>query len=298
MLVYQRQSMWRADTLDRLAIWLGMRAGLTVVDVGCGLGYLGYTFWPYFGAGGQYIGVDTDPTLLRDAERAAIDWSEGGETRFIEGDAYALPLDDGFADIAMCQTLLLHLERPEEALAEMARVVRPGGLVTCLEPDNVSAMMALPFWSLPEANIDEFLLSRKVSYLANQGRIKLGRGDRSIGRKIPHLMSELGLAEIDIRQNDQVHLLEPPYESELQRTAMDKMKKQHLDPERRKTMRRLEREEFVAGGGTAEEYDRVSEIADRYIAVLQDQLVRGTYYACHASAFFVIKGRKAATGKA
>jgi len=293
MLVYQRKSMWREDTLDKLAAWMGLKPGLTVVDVGCGLGYLGYTYWKYYGKGGRYIGVDAAPKLLADAREAARDWAEGGKAEFLEGDAYALPLEDNSADIAMCQALLMHLERPADALSEMARVVKPGGLVIGSEPDNLSAVMAVPFWSLPEFEIDDFLLTRKVYYLAAKGRVKLGRGDMEIGRKVPHLMTQLGLKEIDIRQNDRIHLLEPPYESAMQRDALEKIKKQHLDDDRRRIMSDRQREEFVAGGGTHAEYDRMEALGDRMRAIFREQLENGAYYACAAGGLFVIKGRKA-----
>ncbi len=71
MLAYQRESMWLTDTLDKLAAWLELKPGMFAVDVGCGLGYLGYTFWPYFGKGGRYFGVDAAFELLPDAARAA-----------------------------------------------------------------------------------------------------------------------------------------------------------------------------------------------------------------------------------
>ncbi|MHA1194333.1 MAG: methyltransferase domain-containing protein, partial [Promethearchaeota archaeon] len=54
MLVYQRKFLWHDDAIDKLAVWMGLRQGMTAVDVGCGLGYLGYTFWPYFGESGHY----------------------------------------------------------------------------------------------------------------------------------------------------------------------------------------------------------------------------------------------------
>ena len=77
MLVYQRRLLWLDDTLDKLAAWLGLEPGMTAVDVGCGLGYLGYTYWPYFGKGGRYFGVDISPELVKDARKASKEWARG-----------------------------------------------------------------------------------------------------------------------------------------------------------------------------------------------------------------------------
>ena len=284
--------MWRGDTLGMLGAWIGLHPGQTGVDVGCGLGYIGYTFWKYFGAGGRYTGVDASAKLLADAREASDEWAVDGAAEFIEGDAYDLPLPDDSADVTVCQALLMHLERPAEAVAEMIRVTKPGGRVVCIEPDNLAAQMAVPFWSLPAFDDDDFLLSRKVYYLAARGRLRLGRDDIWIGRKLPHLMAELGLVDIDIRQNDRIHHIEPPYASELQKDALNKIRQQHLNDERRRTMLQREREEFLAGGGTDAEYDRMEALSEKYLPIFKKQLDEGTYYACTVGTLFVTRGVK------
>jgi len=292
MLIYQRKSMWREDTLDLIASWIGLESGQTVIDVGCGLGYLGYTFWKYFGENGKYVGFDNNQKLLEAARDMVGDWRRGGEVEFLEGNAYSLPVADNNADLAMCQTLMMHLERPIDALAEMKRIVKPGGYVVCFEPDNLSAVMAVPHWSLPEPDIDDFLLSRKIHYLSNKGRMEMGRGDHGIAVKIPRMMYHLGLSDIDIRQNDKVHFLQPPFESQLQRDAVDRLRKQFLDDGRYDTIIDQERETFIAGGGTEEEHARARAIGKKYRKIMRDQLDRGTYFACAPGTLYAIRGKK------
>jgi ubiquinone/menaquinone biosynthesis C-methylase UbiE len=93
-LIWQRKGLWREDTLRILAAWLGLKPGMTALDVGCGLGYLGYTWWPFFGHGGRYIGVDISEELIADAQTSARDWADGGQTCFVCGDAYDLPVEE------------------------------------------------------------------------------------------------------------------------------------------------------------------------------------------------------------
>lgn len=292
MLVYQRKSMWFEDTVDKLAAWLGLKHGMTAVDVGCGLAYLGYTYWPYFGEGGQYFGVDLSPELVKDAEKAAEEWGKGGKVSFKVGDAYKLPFPDDFADLAMCQIVLIHLEKPQKALAEMVRVVKPGGLIVCKEPDNVSTMLTIRYPSMPELQIEEQLLIAKITMTYNKGRIKLGLGDWSIGRKVPRMMKKLGLTDIGVRINDRAYYLEPPYEGPLQQYHLEYVKKQWLDQKRHKTRRDRLKDGFLAGGGDPEDFERYQELDDRIISIVRRQVEDGEYFECGSGDFYVIKGKK------
>ena len=292
MLVNQRKFMWREDTLAMLATWLGIKPGMTAVDVGCGLGYLGYTYWPFFGAGGRYFGIDKSHKLLRDATAAAKGWATDGEARFVTGDLYRMPFPDGIADWVMCQVVMIHLKDPGLALSEMVRVAKPGGLVTCIEPDNLSNGLTNGYWSVPEFSVEDQLLRKKVTLICSKGRIKLGRGNDNIAPKIPNMMKELGLLNIEIRNNDRVQLLLPPYEGAEQQHHLAMMKKQLLDEKNIEFWLKSMEEEFVAGGGTQEEFSEMRRISDRLKPIIRQQMEDGTYASCGGNFFYVIKGRK------
>jgi SAM-dependent methyltransferase len=292
MLIYQRRFMWNEDTLDKLAVWLGLKPGMTAVDIGCGLGYLGYTWWPYFGDNGKYIGVDLSSELLHDAKKASREWAVGGDTEFINGDAYNVPIADNSVDWAMCQVVLMHLTHPQNALKEMVRAVRPGGLVVCIEPDNLSSALIKRNWSLPEPDIEELLLVFKIELIANKGRIKLGRGDTNIGVKLVHMMSKAGLVDIDSRLNDGVWFVEPPYEGELQQHRLKYAKRNMLDAKHQKFWDDKIREEFLAGGGNPEDFDRYLEIEERLRFLSKDQFEKGEFYGFGSGDYYITKGRK------
>ncbi|MDH4222582.1 MAG: methyltransferase domain-containing protein [candidate division Zixibacteria bacterium] len=290
MLIDQRKFIWHKDTVDKLARWLGLVPGMTAVDVGCGLGNLGYIYWPYFGKNGRYFGVDESMELIQQAEKSAKDWATGGEARFITGDAYKLPFPDDFADWVMCQTLLIHLKDPERALAEMIRVAKPGGLILCNEPDNLSTMLAKHYWSLPELEVEEELLLRKIYLICNKGAINLGRGDNSIANKVPVMMKKFGLTDIEARLNDKAQFLYPPYEGSRQQNILQMIKKRVLD-QSDFWMERV-KEEFLAGGGDLEEYRRFREISDRLKLIFKNQFEAGEYIVFTSGFFYAIKGRK------
>lgn len=291
-LIHQRKFMWLEDTVPRIADWIQMKAPMTLADVGCGLGYVGYSYWPYFGKGGKYIGIDSNQKLLVQA-REGSEWAEGGETEFLHGDAYALPLDSNSVDMAFCQTVLMHLDNPEKALSEMIRVVKPGGKVVCFEPDNLSATLLVQHMSIPEESLEEKLLMRKVCFHLYEGRLKLGKGDYAIGAKLPQMMARLGLKQVNIRNNDRVTLVVPPYENEEQKYRIEQMRR-HLSREHEKEEMAEEKEEFLAGGGDMSEWAQYEVLVKKVRKACLLEIEAGTFHCCSPSLFFVIKGTKPA----
>jgi ubiquinone/menaquinone biosynthesis C-methylase UbiE len=89
-----------------------------VVEVGAGTGLLllGLT-----GLARRVVGVDLSREMLRRARQRRLP--------VVQGRAEALPLPDASVDVAACFKVFAHLPDPHQALAEMARVVRPGGRV-------------------------------------------------------------------------------------------------------------------------------------------------------------------------
>jgi ubiquinone/menaquinone biosynthesis C-methylase UbiE len=73
--------------------------------------------------GHEVVGVDASPAMLERARERI----PGADFRI--GELEALPLDAGAVDLAVCSLALTHLEAPEPAVAELARVVRPGGRI-------------------------------------------------------------------------------------------------------------------------------------------------------------------------
>ena len=292
LLIEQRKHLYLPDTIEKLAKWFGLRPGMTIVDVGCGLGFLGYTYWKYFGKMGLYIGVDVSQKLIKEARKKAKKWAKGGKAYFYAGSAYNLPFPDNFADCVMCQILLIHLKNPSKAISEMIRVVKGGGLVICKEPYHFSQLFLLGYSSLPELSIEEKLLNVKIALYRQIGREKLDKGDCTLGKKVPILMHELGLIDVDVRINDKVYLLIPPYKNEIQQTYVKRIKRWAKDKEMLKTFKKEIKRYFLAGGGNPEDLKRFIEMGEHYMKVYREQLKEGTYNQCEASSIYITKGRK------
>lgn len=106
---------------ERVADAAKISPGDAVLDVACGTGVLAREARRRVGEEGQVTGLDLNPAMLAVARREAsgITWEEGP--------AESLPFDDGAFDAVVCQFSLMFFEDREAALAEMWRVLGPGG---------------------------------------------------------------------------------------------------------------------------------------------------------------------------
>ncbi len=103
---------------------LGLQPGERVLDVACGTGNLTL---PAARGGAEVTGLDIAANLLVTARaRAAV---EGLTLRLDEGNAEALPYDDGAFDTVISMFGAMFAPRPERVAAELLRVVRPGGRI-------------------------------------------------------------------------------------------------------------------------------------------------------------------------
>jgi SAM-dependent methyltransferase len=111
-------------TAPRLVSIAGIRPKQAVLDVGCGTGVVALTAARL---GAHVCGVDLTPDLLERARQNSR--TAGVEIDWREGDAEALPFPDGQFDIVLSQFGHMFAPRPEVAIAEMLRVLKPGDMI-------------------------------------------------------------------------------------------------------------------------------------------------------------------------
>jgi ubiquinone/menaquinone biosynthesis C-methylase UbiE len=156
------------DYKQRLLTAMDIRPGHVVVDVGCGPGI---DLRSLLDSGAGVIGVDRDPAMVAEARRRV----PGADVR--HGDAHALPVADGGADRARTDRVLQHLAQPGAVLAEIFRVLRPGGLVGLAEPD----------WDTLTVAADDVETSRGFARFT-AGRVR----NPTIGRELARMVVRAG----------------------------------------------------------------------------------------------------------
>ena len=101
---------------------LELRAGLRVLDVGCGTGGYLRIMAPLV-APGPAVGIDVSATLIARAQQLAA--ADDANVSFRVGDAYDLPFPAASFDRVVASQVLLHLAEPWRAVAQMRRVLAP-----------------------------------------------------------------------------------------------------------------------------------------------------------------------------
>lgn len=106
---------------------------LQFLDVGAGSGTISVGFARHLPEG-QVTATDLSDEILRRAEGLAAT-AGMPNMKFQQADAYQLPFPDASFDVAHCHQMLCHMDAPGDALREMLRVTRPGGVVAAREAD-------------------------------------------------------------------------------------------------------------------------------------------------------------------
>lgn len=182
----QRQARELAEESRRLFAQIGIPAGSRVVEIGCGpQGCLGLLA-DRVGPAGSVVGVEMNEHAVQHARRfVAEEGLTNVEVRLGNGKTTGLPR--AAFDLATARLVLVNIPEPEEVVAEMIALVRPGGIVALHEADWGAHLCdpPLPAWDR---------LSEALRAYSEANGI-----DLFIGRRLPRLLGAGGLVEIQVQ---------------------------------------------------------------------------------------------------
>lgn len=125
---------WELEVLPSFVDWLGS-AGGPILDVGCGVGHLGAALAASGRTELELVGTDFQRELLQDVGTGYIG--------LIEADVHHLPIKDGAFAGVVASNSLHHFPDPERAMVEIARVLRPGGVLVAYDPRHLDPLEML-----------------------------------------------------------------------------------------------------------------------------------------------------------
>ena len=182
----QRQARELAKESQWLFDQIGLAAGERVVEIGCGpqgcLGLLAERIGP----AGSVVGVERSAESVDCARRFAADHNLGN-VEVVHGDARVTGLPRNAFDLATSRLVLVNVPQPQQIVNEMAALVRPAGTVALHEADWIGHVCdpPLPAW--------DRLIEALDAYSRENGI------DLFIGRKVPRLLREAGLVDVQVR---------------------------------------------------------------------------------------------------
>jgi SAM-dependent methyltransferase len=167
---------------------LGVQPGWRTLDIGTGFGPIPMELAALTPI--EAFGVDVDSNVLQAADRVRIEVERRGGLQagslvdFAIGDAYGLAQSDQSIDLVTARFVFQHLRDHPVAISEMARVVKPGGLVCVIDVDDGLSV------TYPEPSPAYRLLADAVSAMQT-----LHGGGRDVARRLPAML-DLGGFEI------------------------------------------------------------------------------------------------------
>lgn len=144
-----------AKTATEFADFAGIKKGWRVLDVATGPGLAARAAAAKAGEKGSVLATDLAPGMIARA-KAVPPVKRAAPIEFAEMDVHALPLPDASFDAAVSQLGLMLFAKPDQALSEMARVTKPGGVVACLVQGRREKMLftSLVLHAIVEADPD------------------------------------------------------------------------------------------------------------------------------------------------
>ncbi len=161
-----------------------IQQGQKVLDVGCGPATDTISLAHLVGSDGLVLGVDYDEGMIIEANHKAKEAAVAEWTRHKQGDATALPFEDGYFDSCRSERMFQHLVNPKQVLSEMTRVTKLDGWIVVVDTDQGAVVI-----DTPETEIERRLMRFYVEETFNNGYA---------GRQLYRMFKQQGLLDLTI----------------------------------------------------------------------------------------------------
>lgn len=194
------------DAILQLRKWLRLdqAAPKTIMEIGCGGGYFTGKLATMASASNEIFAVEPDDVLR---EYASQKYST--QVKFLKGAAESIPLPNEFADLSVCHIVLSNLPDVYQAVAEMTRITKKGGIVAAIEPGESRMSYS------PDPKLDE--MKEKILQAYGKGiwdlRSKLIDFSKDLKKKnarYPEVFNNCGLRNVEAHGLLSVFLLSDP----------------------------------------------------------------------------------------
>ena len=183
-LAHQAEAIWPQE--QRLFDRYGLSGPLRILDLGCGTGEITRRLAERYPQA-TLVGIDI---LEGNLVRARRDSSAFGERiRYVQGDAFALDIAEASIDLVVCRHMSQAVPDFPLVLAEITRVLRPGGWLHLLSEDY--GMLQFPAQGQPDGfDPDRFWNGNAIAFLSSIGC------DGRVGRHSPSLLQRAGYVDV------------------------------------------------------------------------------------------------------
>jgi SAM-dependent methyltransferase len=275
-----RDGWWNADFLQLVARRLQLGRVREALDVGAGKGHWTRVVHGLLPETATIVGVEREPDWVAVATAHA----RPGQ-RFLQGDAHALPFPDHSFDLVTCQTLLIHVADPAAVLAELRRVLRPGGQLMVAEPNNLANVGS---WAvqLPGADVEDALEAMRLEIMVERGKQACGEGHNSVGEVLIGALRD-GWTDVQSWVNDRTRRMAPPYDPAIVAEERAFYERGETGWTRAEALRW-----FLAAGGDQPAFDRAWGATLKLNGLRLAAIDAGVYAAAEGGLHYVIAAVK------
>lgn len=167
--------------------WMDIQPGQTVLDVGCGPATDTIPLGRLVGPAGQAIGVDHDQEMIAEADRRAFEAGVSAWVSHRQASVSELPIAANSFDASRSERVFQHLQEPQQALAEMLRVTKPGGRVVVWDAD----------WGTLSIDTGDAMIERTLVRIVAENNVHNGFS----GRQLYRLFKQQGLEVVTVEAN-------------------------------------------------------------------------------------------------